>query len=102
MNRIVSKLSSQPIPAIITTPKDNCKVIPGLAYSPSDMARMADRGISISSINDQMFYDGSPAQKFDVPLEMRRGVDVNDAWNASRTARRRILNAHYNDKRIYD
>lgn len=102
MNRIVSKLSSTPIPTVVTSPCDNCKVVPGLAYTPSDMARMSERGISVSSVNDQLFYDGSPAAKFDVPIELRRGVDVNDAWNASRTARRRILNAHYNDKKIYD
>lgn len=102
MNRIISKLQSFLIPTVKTTQCENCKVIPGLAYTPSDMARMSDRGISISSMNDQNFYDGSPSAKFDVPIELRRGVDVNDAWNASRSSRRKILNAHYNDKKIYD
>ena len=102
MNRIVSKLSSRHIPEVKTSTCENCKVVPGLAYTPSDMARLSERGVSVSTVNDQLFYDGSPAASFDIPIEMRRGVDANDAWNASRSARRRILSGHRNDKKLYD
>lgn len=66
------------------------------------MARMVDKGIAVSSINDSIFYDGEVNPSFDVPIEEQRGVDIVDAWNASRTARKRILQAHFNDKKMYD
>lgn len=101
MNRIVRKLRNN-VNLVTLKSSDNCKVVPGLSYSPSDMSRLVENGVAVSSMNDNLFYDGDKSPSFDIPLELRRGTDINDAWNAARTARRRILQAHYNDKKMYD
>ena len=64
---------------------------PSLAVTPSQMLDMSQHGIAISSqMNDKMFYDGDDSYIVNVdPLDYR-GVDVNDAWNASQEAKKKI------------
>lgn len=77
------------------------KTVPGLSLSPSQVSKMAEKGISVSTQIANSFVDGSPNPTFDVPIEELRGVDVNDVWNASQDAKKRIISAHLKDKEIY-
>lgn len=77
------------------------KVVPGLAFTPAQMAKMAEKGIPISTQSADQFVDGSLNPSFDIPIEDRRGVDVNDVWNASKDAKAKIINAHRKDKELY-
>lgn len=74
----------------------------GLSMSPADVARCASRGIAVTSqINDSLFFDGTDNPSFELPLEMQRGVDVADVWQAQQSARKRVLDAAKRDKELY-
>lgn len=64
---------------------------PSLSVTPSQMMEMSEHGIAISSqMNDKMFYDGDNSYVVNVdPLDFR-GVDINDAWNMSQDAKKKI------------
>lgn len=67
------------------------KVQSGLAYTPADMQRMAERGVAVSSQNMEGSYYYEPASKdFDVSLMDSRGVDPADIWNAQMDARDKL------------
>lgn len=78
------------------------KVVPGLSVSPSQMALMAEKGIPITAQLSDAFVDGVSNPPFDIPIEDRRGIDVNAVWNAQKDARKRIIAAHKADKQAYD
>lgn len=63
----------------------------GLAYTPTQMLQLAEKGIAVStnSVSDSLFFDGVPKGQgsFDLPVDMRKGFDVADAWQASQTIR---------------
>lgn len=59
----------------------------GLAYSPSKMLELAERGIPISSPNVGTFFDGVDRPEWSVPIERQRGVDPADVWQAQADAR---------------
>lgn len=53
----------------------------GLAYSPSDMARLQSRGMPVNGLNtSNAFFDGEENPSFDVGSERQRFVDVADLW----------------------
>lgn len=53
----------------------------GLAYSPSDMARLIERGMPVNSLNtSQVYFDGEENPSFDIGAERQRYVDVADLW----------------------
>lgn len=82
---------------------ENCVVKAGLAYTPSMVMELTEQGIAVSGANaDAMFFDGSESPSFSVPIERQRGVDAVDAWEASRSARSKLITAHLRDKRMYD
>lgn len=63
----------------------------GLAYTPADMQRMAERGVSITSQNMEGSYYYEPASKdFEVGLMDTRGIDPADIWNAQMDARDKL------------
>uniref|UniRef100_A0AAU8B3U3 Internal scaffolding protein n=1 Tax=Dulem virus 262 TaxID=3145739 RepID=A0AAU8B3U3_9VIRU len=63
----------------------------GLAYTPADMQRMAERGVSITSQNmEGSYYYEPPTKDFDMPLMDTRGVDPADIWNAQMDARDKL------------
>lgn len=72
----------------------------GLAVTPSQMADMTRRGISISTANLD-FLEGSLNPSSEVPVEQARGVDVNDVWQASQTAKKKLKAAHVRDIQTY-
>lgn len=67
---------------------------PGLAYTPAQMMKLAERGVPISSANiDSHFFDGQVNPAWDIPLERQRGIDVSDIWQAQREARSNLRKA---------
>lgn len=61
----------------------------GLAYTPSQMMQLAERGIPVTtnSASDSQFFDGVPVGQgsFDLPLDRQKGVDVADMWQAQQS-----------------
>uniref|UniRef100_A0AAU8B4R9 Uncharacterized protein n=1 Tax=Dulem virus 249 TaxID=3145726 RepID=A0AAU8B4R9_9VIRU len=77
--------------AVINPDAGEPRVQSGLAYTPADMQRMAERGVSISSQNMEGSYYYEPASKtFDIGLMDTRGVDPADIWNAQMDARDKL------------
>lgn len=61
--------------------KSDVIVQSGLAMTPSQMQRLSERGIPVSSQNlEGMFYDGDSRPSWDVPLDQQRGIDVATMW----------------------
>lgn len=60
-----------------------------LAVTPSQMYEMTKNGqpISTQMLNENLFFDGVPNPSWDLPMDLRRGVDVVDCWNASKDAK---------------
>lgn len=53
----------------------------GLAYSPSDMARLTDRGMPVNSLLvGKAFIDGEENPSFHITSDRSRFVDVADLW----------------------
>lgn len=74
---------------------DEMKTIKDMAFSISDMDKMRMEGKPISNANlSNDYYDGDVTQCTDVPFDRRRGVDLNDTWNASRQANQLLKSAH--------
>lgn len=70
---------------------DVTPVTQNLSITPSDMLEQTNHGFAVSSqLDSSMFSDGDTSPYVDLPLELRRGVDINDAWQASKDARQKI------------
>lgn len=96
----LSRICSRPSKSVLG--KSTLPVQQGCSISPSEISTMHKRGLAISAqLNDELFYDGDDSRIIDVPIERLRGVDVNDIWNASQDAKKKLLNAHQNDVKLY-
>lgn len=76
---------STPKFAHITVRDDETPTQDNLAFDLRDMDDLRERGVPISTsslVND--YYDGAVGDNFSVPVEHRRGVDINDAWETSK------------------
>lgn len=60
----------------------------GLAYTPAEMYDLAKQGKPIGSqiLPDDNFDDGEPMCKTEVSLDNQRGIDINQAWEATKDA----------------
>lgn len=66
-------------------------VNPHLAFDLADLDQMRRQGKPISVTNaESLYYDGSESCTFDLPMDMQRGVDINDMWNRSRDVHSRL------------
>lgn len=74
-----------------------------LAVTPTQMYDMMQKGIPISTQNlsDDMFYDGDTNPDFALPLDMKRGIDVADCWEASMDIKSRAKKGLKNDKKVF-
>lgn len=74
--------------------------VQGLAISPTEIAALTERGISSSANNAGLtFVEGTTNPV--LTLDMTRGVDVADTWNASKTAAANLIRGHKKDKDYY-
>lgn len=84
-------------PHSVFKPEFDCSYIPelpvkaGLSVTPSQMMDLTQRGLSVSNSNNLLFVDGVLEPSFDIPINERRGVDVNDVWNAQVDSRRKLI-----------
>lgn len=64
-----------------------------LAYTPSQMMELMERGIPVSNqtVNPEMFFDGVSVKEstFELPLDRLRGVDVADCWQAEQSVKKK-------------
>lgn len=67
---------------------------PGLSITPSEMYRLMEQGIPVSSqVNASLYYDGDENIKgWDMPPERLRGVDPADLWTLRGEIRDKIRN----------
>lgn len=72
-----------------------------LALTPSDVKRCVENGIPVSVSNASMFIDGVENPSTVLPVDELRGVDIVDTWEASRTAKAKLIKAHLNDVMNY-
>lgn len=76
-----------------------------LAYTPTQMMQMAEKGIAVSnqSVSADNFFDGVPVSEstFNLPLERLRGVDVADCWQAEQSIRKKAKKGLRNDIKLY-
>lgn len=80
---------------------DVIPTVNGASYSPSDMRRMTLAGSPVSTaVYDSFFYDGTPDSSEVLP-EDKRGVDVVEMWDLSKSAKKKIRNAHTSELEIY-
>lgn len=75
-----------------------------LAITPRQMDQMMKDGIPISAqnLNADMFYDGDANPGFDIPLDMQRGIDIADCWDASVSIRKKAKKGLLRDKKQFD
>lgn len=68
----------------------------GLSYTPSDMLNAQSHGIPITNqlFNDSLFYDGDVSNDMTLSVDLTRGVDINDVWNAQQDSRSKLLRSH--------
>lgn len=72
-----------------------------LAVTPSEMLLHAQQGIPIAAQSASHYYDGTDNPSFDMPAEMRRGVDPGDLWQLRRSTASKLKQAHDKDVHYY-
>lgn len=72
-------------------------VVSNLSITPSEVERLSERGIPVSSANVGSFIDGVQNPSFSLPVDRLRGVDVVDVWNESESSRKKFRNAAIKD-----
>lgn len=77
------------------------KVKTGLSVSPTQMAQMTSKGIPVTSQLAETFFDGTSDPSFEMDLTDLRGIDVNQIWEAEKTARKRLISANQKDIETY-
>ena len=89
---------------VITRPCVHIKTVEGLAYTPSQMNALRNKGIPISNmmVNDNLFDDGSSSGSMEYDPSLERGFNEVDAFNLSMDARKRLLKAHVDDKATFE
>lgn len=73
----------------------------GLAVTPSEVAKLTERGIAVNSANAGGLEVLEGVSDPVLTLEQTRGVDVNDVWEASKQAAANLIRAHKKDKEYY-
>lgn len=66
----------------------------GLSVTPAEMFQAAKEGIPIAASQlSQASYDNTPQDDFYVPLDCRRGIDINDMFSAKMTGKEKVKTA---------
>lgn len=82
-----------------TSPNDQV-VREGLSYSPSDMARLTERGMPVNSLmTGKAFVDGEENPSFNVTSDRTRFVDVCDLWEEHQIIRDKARKANRASKK---
>ena len=64
----------------------------GIACTPAQIDILTRQGKPVGSgiLPDDMFDDGQPMCKTEVPIDFQRGIDVVDMWNLEKSAIKKI------------
>lgn len=82
--------------------EDEIPVYGNLVVTPSQMLKMAEKGIPISSQNTAFQpSDGEKNPSFDLPLDRLRGVDPAAMWEESQIIKQKARVAHNRDRQRY-
>jgi hypothetical protein len=82
---------------------EDIKVVPDLAITPSQMLKLAEKGLPISNQSlASEYYDGDVNIDWNVPLDRQRGVDVNEMWNKEQDVKKAMKNMTKDAKRYHD
>lgn len=75
-----------------------------LSYTPSDMLKMAEKGLPVSTmmLSDDAVDMGDTSHGFDVPLENQRFHDPAKLWQASQDIKKRFRDAVKAHKTLND
>lgn len=94
---------------VVTTKVATCKrasheirVKNGLAVTPSEMMKLAERGIPVSAQSFGVFNDGESNPSWDIPLDRQRGVDAATLWQNEKDIKQKLRQAHAADRQKYD
>lgn len=83
-------------------PSDHIKVEQNLAYTPSQMNELRERGIPISAQSfTSQFYDGDTTGDMSIDPVCTRGFEAIDAWNLEKDSKSRLAKAHLQDKAYF-
>lgn len=81
---------------------DEIPVYGNLVVTPSQMLKMAEKGIPISSQNTAFQpSDGEKNPSFDLPLDRIRGVDPAAMWEKSQIIKQKAKLAHIRDRQRF-
>lgn len=72
----------------------------GLALTPRKVRELTDRGVAVSTPN-QNYMDSEFSNSPFVEPQYRRGCDLNTAWEISRRVTSKLVNVHKIDKRKF-
>ena len=65
----------------------------GLAFTPARMLELAEQGIPVSTQTAaSSFDDGYTQLEFEPNLELQRGIDMADLWEAQQNVREKMRN----------
>lgn len=85
-----------------TIVSDSFRVQENLAYTPSQMNHLREKGLPIStSMVASDFYDGDLGSSMAIDPVLTRGFDAIDAWELQQRSRSKILSAHKRDVEMY-
>lgn len=75
-----------------------------LAYTPSQMNQLREKGIPISNmmVSEKLYDDGDSTGSMSFDPVLARGVNEIDAWNMEMEAKKNLLRGHLNDKAMFD
>ncbi len=67
-----------------------------LALSPSDILYNSEHGLASSSamLDESLFYEGDSSRSIELRPEHRRGYGIVDAWNAQKSALKKLNEVH--------
>lgn len=82
-------------------PDKDILVRPNQAVTPSQMMKMTEQGVAVSSQLAGDFIDGEVNPAWELPVDAVRGVDIVDTWEAQLSSRNKIRTAHNSETKKY-
>ena len=62
----------------------------GLAVTPSQVLKMAEAGLPVSAQLQYQMVEGHTGSDWNLGIEERRGIDMAQVWQESKSARKRL------------
>lgn len=62
----------------------------GLAITPSQVLKMAEQGLPVTAQLQYQMVEGHEGSDWNLGIEERRGIDMAQVWQESKSARKRL------------